>query len=1102
MSIRIKKILVAVCLVTFAICLFATANLTIRTANASNDSLSLADYTSTFVMEKGASVRVGANAGIRFTSSISKSQYDALTQKYGEDQIKMGTLIAPKDLLNGRELSLTSGLILETEYVNVERQVWGAKSDDTTYYFNAVLSDLQPHNYDRTFVARSYITVGSETVYAGEFDQDGRSPAFVANAAKLEDGVTGTLIDAYINSVDSYTDLSFNVEENITLHVGETVTINATITGKKEGKDRLVAVFPDLTSNNSNVTIDKNTITGVLEGTTVLTATANGMSKDINVTVKSPKVLANGTYLSYENSGADFNLNIPTGEKARILQLSDTQIIDVTNSPDGRLPATSEGKWADLEANLFSYMDYVVEKSDPHFIVLAGDNVYGEFDTEFNMLTALIEKLDSYGVYWAFVFGNHDREVDVNQIMAKYANSEYCLYKSNVSFADSNYTVNIKQDGEYIRTIYLLDTNFTYNSGVNTWLVKQSGMTSEQLNWLDRTKTDIANAIGEVPATVFMHVKTKHFYEAAVQQYGYEVGTTLEITENNAKNGDFGCIHGDNSKKWEIAKEDRFLSIIKSANVDSVNVGHNHENNASILYDGIRWTYGLKTGTFDDYKKAELGGTLLSLDGKTLAIEHVYAVDGSVENMENLTIGDSRHAYGSVMDFYSSEEIALSVTDKEDELPENGSGKALKGERVHDGGDSYNFVCVFTGVSFEQGKSYKITFNFKTNVSGTYYAQLYTGNEVFNTYSDIAQGTNRYYFTADKEYSSVNIYIGSGAGTADYIMYLDNVSVVETIIPEYETFDDMYVSGNIGYGTHLRIDGKSACVSWELVDNGDGKALKIVDDGTINQYDFIRLITNQSLKNGNRYLIEFDLNIINGTYGGILQLMDGDSGVVDIAGVNTTGHHRLMWIATKDVKNLFFRFSDGVSANAYEITIDNFKVVECVDNVEDYENANVYGKSVYGDITTTVSNISWLANSTVSISNDDTYRPANSTGDYMLIDVTNSDSTYTWINFRFGAVEANTAYTFNFTSKNTDIVGGIDSLTLRVYSQFDEDFNQAHTSGYTLKTVENLTLGDFSYTITFDQAYTDVTFALQVVCKSNSDHVILAFDNVSLTKAE
>ena len=341
MSIRIKKILVAVCLVTFAICLFATANLTIRTANASNDSLSLADYTSTFVMEKGASVRVGANAGIRFTSTISKSQYDALTQKYGEDQVKMGTLIAPKDLLNGRELSLTSGLILETEYVNVERQVWGAKSDNTTYYFNAVLSDLKPSNYDRTFVARSYITVGSETVYAGEFDQDGRSPAFVANAAKLEDGLTGTLVDAYINSVNSYTDLSFNVEENITLHVGETVSIDATITGKSEGKDRLVEVFPDLTSNNSNVTIDKNTITGVLEGTTVLTATANGMSKDINVTVKSSMVLANGTYLSYENSGADFNMNIPTGEKARILQLSDTQIIDVTNSPDGRLPATS-----------------------------------------------------------------------------------------------------------------------------------------------------------------------------------------------------------------------------------------------------------------------------------------------------------------------------------------------------------------------------------------------------------------------------------------------------------------------------------------------------------------------------------------------------------------------------------------------------------------------------------------------------------------------------------------------------------------------------------------------------------------------------------------
>ena len=52
--------------------------------------------------------------------------------------------------------------------------------------------------------------------------------------------------------------------------------------------------------------------------------------------------------------------------------------------------------------------------------------------------------------------------------------------------------------------------------------------------------------------------------------------------------------------------------------------GHCHNNNASILHEGIRWTFGLKTGTYDYHEKEKLGGTLITLfdNLQEFSVEH------------------------------------------------------------------------------------------------------------------------------------------------------------------------------------------------------------------------------------------------------------------------------------------------------------------------------------------------------------------------------------------------------------------------------------------------------------------------------------------------
>jgi hypothetical protein len=60
--------------------------------------------------------------------------------------------------------------------------------------------------------------------------------------------------------------------------------------------------------------------------------------------------------------------------------------------------------------------------------------------------------------------------------------------------------------------------------------------------------------------------------------------------------------------------------------VDGVFVGHCHAINTSILWQGIRWTYGLKTGQYDYHTPGQVGGTLITLNGESFTVHHIPAL--------------------------------------------------------------------------------------------------------------------------------------------------------------------------------------------------------------------------------------------------------------------------------------------------------------------------------------------------------------------------------------------------------------------------------------------------------------------------------------------
>ena len=326
----------------------------------------------------------------------------------------------------------------------------------------------------------------------------------------------------------------------------------------------------------------------------------------------------------------DFSV-IQKGKEFRILQLTDMQVIDSTQKRfSERLNAEETEKWQpqNMKEMLFNSMDKLVAETNPDLIIITGDITYGEFDDTGKSLLAFIEKMESYNVPWAPVWGNHDNEsvLGVDWQCQQFINAKNCLFKKGITVGCSNYTIGIKSsDGALCRVMYMMDSNGCYNAsklsllqGVRT----EVGLVSQQLDWMRASYANICKEYGNsVPSFVCFHIETIDYLQILEQKgyYNPQAFCKYDIIQNGE---DFGDIHETICAGEYLISA---LSTFKAVNVDGAFFGHSHVNNASIVSEGIRWTYGLKTGLYDYHEKEKLGGTLITLSNKCsqFSVEHI-----------------------------------------------------------------------------------------------------------------------------------------------------------------------------------------------------------------------------------------------------------------------------------------------------------------------------------------------------------------------------------------------------------------------------------------------------------------------------------------------
>ena len=283
-------------------------------------------------------------------------------------------------------------------------------------------------------------------------------------------------------------------------------------------------------------------------------------------------------------------------ENTEVLQKTPGKDFVILNLTD--LHMTDFDYYGSYNVRLFSHIRTLVEQQEPDLITISGD-LFSSCSV-FWSVHQLADFLDSLGVPWAPLFGNHDDggNCDLNYLADVMMESDLCLMrKGDPTMGVGNYIVNICQGEEIIHSLILMDSH-------------GDGLHENQYAWY-AWAAEGANA----PSTVILHIPLSQYetaYDLAWNGQGWNEGF-----------GAFG------SRKEAICPErgsEGFFELVKAIGLTkNILCGHDHINDFSVLYEGVRLSYGLRLGVYGAHHPDNMGATLLSVDdnGK-MELTHIH----------------------------------------------------------------------------------------------------------------------------------------------------------------------------------------------------------------------------------------------------------------------------------------------------------------------------------------------------------------------------------------------------------------------------------------------------------------------------------------------
>ncbi|MBR4768556.1 MAG: metallophosphoesterase, partial [Lachnospiraceae bacterium] len=201
------------------------------------------------------------------------------------------------------------------------------------------------------------------------------------------------------------------------------------------------------------------------------------------------------------------------------------------------------------------------------------------------------EKAAEYGFLYAPVWGNHDRHslYNPNELADSFRKAEHCIYyePSDDLYGRSNYVINLTKDGtkntEAVWMIANLDSGASFSETELAVFRDYDYIRKEQTDWW---LAEHALAGEDVPCIAYYHIPQDENEKAwqAVSSEGAAYRNKFFKLEGFADNG---------NEKYASD----FIDRAKDHNLKGAFMGHAHNVDWTVEYEGVVIGLGVKTGT-------------------------------------------------------------------------------------------------------------------------------------------------------------------------------------------------------------------------------------------------------------------------------------------------------------------------------------------------------------------------------------------------------------------------------------------------------------------------------------------------------------------------
>ena len=248
-----------------------------------------------------------------------------------------------------------------------------------------------------------------------------------------------------------------------------------------------------------------------------------------------------------------------------------------------------------------------IEDTKPDLVVLTGDIILGKYQhLDAVQFARFMEKI---GVYWAFVFGNHEAREEKGRfkelLMKCQTNFPHCLARQGKKelFGLCNYCINIlSSENKILKTLYMFDSGrdildeYREEHGCPKEYDSYDFIKYNQMNWYENKLKMLEKQYGEVKSFMYMHIPIKE----------YEIAVTQD------ENGDFiftdkcEILYGNVFESVGSSKLNTglFALIKKLGSTQAMFCGHDHVNDFCALYDGVYLVYN-QPGGYETYTMEE-----------------------------------------------------------------------------------------------------------------------------------------------------------------------------------------------------------------------------------------------------------------------------------------------------------------------------------------------------------------------------------------------------------------------------------------------------------------------------------------------------------------